>query len=239
MNRFYIYRITNNVTNRMYIGCTSNPKRRWVGQGCQYRENKEFYSDIQKYGWENFTKEILCEACNRKLAHIFETNFIKYFDTIKKGYNRDFSTEHSTECRKKISASCKGKVFSEEHKKKISESRIGIVLSEEHKKKISESIKGEKHHFYGKHHSEETKRKLSELHKGKVLSEDHKKKLSESHKGILVGDKSPSAKKLINTQTGKEYACIRLCAEDLGVNYSALRSGLSLNLKKYQHIQYI
>lgn len=139
MNIYYVYKITNKVTGRMYIGCTVNPKRRWVGQGCRYKDNKEFYSDIQKYGWENFTKEILCEACNKKLAFTFETNFIKYFNTLENGYNRDFSTECCMKHKKKISKANKGKVFSEDHKKRISASCKGKVLSEEHKKRLSDA----------------------------------------------------------------------------------------------------
>lgn len=43
---------------KYYIGRTFNTKARWQnGEG--YKQNKEMYADIQKYGWENIEKKIL------------------------------------------------------------------------------------------------------------------------------------------------------------------------------------
>ena len=53
--------------NKMYIGITrKKPEDRFLnGQG--YFDNKKFYKDIKKYGWDNIKHEILFENLSRKV----------------------------------------------------------------------------------------------------------------------------------------------------------------------------
>ena len=58
----YIYKHTNIATGRSYIGQTIlKPTTRWGQDGSNYKSNKAFYRDIVRYGWDNFTHEILEE----------------------------------------------------------------------------------------------------------------------------------------------------------------------------------
>lgn len=45
--------------DKVYIGQTVNTKTRWTGNGIGYRNNKEMYEDIQKYGWNNVKKLVI------------------------------------------------------------------------------------------------------------------------------------------------------------------------------------
>lgn len=101
---------------------------------------------------------------------------------------------HSTESRKKISESKRGKNLSEEHKEKLRKAATGFKHSEESKRKMSEVKKGKVSPMKGRKTSEETKRKQSKAKKGKVFSEEHKRKLSEAHKGKEPWNKGKSLK---------------------------------------------
>ena len=72
-----VYRLTL-PNNKVYIGISNNPEVRWSG-GNGYKNNKEFYADIQKYGWENVKKEILFSHLNRVTAEEMETSLIQQY----------------------------------------------------------------------------------------------------------------------------------------------------------------
>ena len=157
----YIYKITNKINGKIYIGkhSTDNLNDGYMGSGVVLRQA------IKKYGVENFTKDIL-EFCDKEVElNDLEKHYIdKYKSTDKSiGYNLTQGGDGKS-----------GYICSSETRIKLSKSHIGInpwnkdkLLSEEHKKHLSESKKGENHPMYGKHHSEETKIKISEAKKGK------------------------------------------------------------------------
>ena len=155
-------------SNKRYYGITKlEPKKRWAN-GIGYKNNKHFAYAINKYGWDNFTHEILFDNLTEDEAKLLERCYIALYDTMnpKKGYN-------STEGGEGVN----GYKHTEEAKQKMSEIRkkftgeknpmYGKKFSEEHRKKLSESHKGINHPMYGKHFSEEHKKKLSESKKGK------------------------------------------------------------------------
>jgi group I intron endonuclease len=87
MNKDYcIYKHQCKLNGQIYIGQTcQNISRRWRnGEG--YKQNIYFYSAIQKYGWENFTHEILETNLNREEANEKEKYWIKYYKSNQKGY---------------------------------------------------------------------------------------------------------------------------------------------------------
>ena len=85
--------------NKMYIGITrKKPEDRFLnGQG--YFDNKKFYKDIKKYGWDNIKHEILFENLSRKLALCIESIYIVFYNTCNEynGYNsREYSSNGKT-----------------------------------------------------------------------------------------------------------------------------------------------
>ena len=76
-------------SNKSYIGITSkNPEERWGHNGIQYRK-QPFYRAIKKYGWDNFTHEILYSNLTEKEAKDKEKELIRKYKTKnnKYGYN--------------------------------------------------------------------------------------------------------------------------------------------------------
>lgn len=176
---------------KIYIGITGNdPMKRW-NNGNGYRNNKHFYSAIKKYGWHNFSHEILAVNVSREVACRMEIDLISKFKSSDPlyGYNRSSGGEYGGS---------------------------GVHWSEQLRKKQSERMKGENNPLYGKHLSESHRRKIRESHKGenavwygKKLSKEHRNKLSESHKGKYMGANSPVAHSVICIETSEIFGSIR------------------------------
>jgi group I intron endonuclease len=86
---YYVYVHTNKLNGKKYIGITSqNPKRRWRSNGQGYI-GQAFYNAVQKYGWDNFTHDIIAEKLVESDAKTLEQQLIAEFKTTnsKYGYN--------------------------------------------------------------------------------------------------------------------------------------------------------
>lgn len=81
-----IYKITNKVNGKSYIGQTRYTiEFRW-NQHKHKRDNTYFHNAIRKYGIENFNIEIL-EECNIEDLNSREIFYIAKYDTFSNGYN--------------------------------------------------------------------------------------------------------------------------------------------------------
>ena len=192
----YIYKITNQINGKIYIGkhSTDNLDDGYMGSGILICKAEK------KYGIENFTKEYLAFCDTEEKLNWFEKFYIKKYKAKEVGYNlTDGGDGHlgfimTEETKQKLSEAKKGKILSEEHKQKLSEAKKGKTLSEEHKQKISEAIKKQLVEkggpFKGWHLSVEHKQKLSDAMKGKTFSEEHKQKISEAKKGKTLSEET-------------------------------------------------
>ena len=87
MKKYCVYKHTNKSNQKSYIGMTClNPCVRWKG-GQGYSAQKKFYTDILRYGWDNFTHEILYSDLSKEEAMQKEKELITRYNTIKNGYN--------------------------------------------------------------------------------------------------------------------------------------------------------
>lgn len=200
---YYVYKHTNKVNGKIYIGITcQRPKKRWQN-GKGYKENNHFWNSIKKYGWnKGFDHEILYSGLSQRQAEVMEVSLIAYYDSTNqnKGYN--------------ISPG-------------------GGLQSEESRQKMSEAHKGENNHMYGKTHTEETKQKMSEANKGennpmygKTHTEEARQKMSEANKGKnhpmygRTGHNHPTSKSVICITTGQCFGSTREAARLLNLKSS-------------------
>ncbi|CAB4182086.1 grpIintron_endo, group I intron endonuclease [uncultured Caudovirales phage] len=160
---FYtIYKTTNLINNRYYIGKhkTKNVNDSYMGSG------KLLKWAIEKYGIENFSKEILFvfdneEDMNKKEKELVVLSEETY--NLCKGGNGGFGYINNSDIIK-----FKGKTHTDSTKQKIREKRIGVtnfIPNEETKLKISNSKLGKSTALKGSSQSEEHKKKLSEATK--------------------------------------------------------------------------
>lgn len=165
---YVIYKITNLLNGMIYIGqhATTNPNDGYMGSG------KYITRAIEKYGVENFKKEILFECpsqeeLNAKEREIVNEEFVKRTDTYNlvlggiQGLSHEQAVEFGRIGQRKLQESLKDLDKREEFYKKIGQRTKQLW---EKKPEIFRHRNG----FLGGHHTEESKNKLREKAKLRV-----------------------------------------------------------------------
>ena len=136
-----IYKHTNLVHEGWsYIGQTMyTTGQRWKSDGSGYQKNYVFRRAIEKYGWDNFSHEIIEDNIPPEKLDEREKFWISFYHTYIgdpecKGYNM---TEGGNVGR--------GRICREDTKQKTSETLKGHSVSDSVAKRVSECSKGRKH----------------------------------------------------------------------------------------------
>jgi group I intron endonuclease len=139
----FIYKTTNNINGKIYIGKLVRESKTYLGSG------KILKQALKKYGKNNFTREII-EYCDCKIKLSEREKFwIEYYNSTDNtiGYNitkgGDGGSTNSYFLNKKLTM---------EHKLKISQNH--------------HDVQGEKNPMFGKLHTEISKEKMSIKRKG-------------------------------------------------------------------------
>lgn len=98
----YIYKITNVINQKIYIGkTTKSVTQRWNEhcRDCNKRRNEKrpLYSAMRKYGIVNFKIETI-EECNKETLSEREKYWIRYYNSFSKGYNATKGGDGSSYC---------------------------------------------------------------------------------------------------------------------------------------------
>lgn len=111
----YTVYIHKSPSNKYYVGITHlKPEYRW-NSGDGYKQNKHFYSAIQKYGWNNFEHIIVATDVSCEVACEMEQNLILGLRSNLRefGYNKSIGGE-------KTALGCHYKTqFSREHRQAL------------------------------------------------------------------------------------------------------------------------
>jgi hypothetical protein len=212
----YIYKFTNTVTNKIYIGKREKPffDRNYYGSGKSWR------ADLIKYGKENVRREVICFGYSRKELNDLERHYIKKYDAQNKevGYNIHkggqggnslndtakwlvmrlgekngrYHKEVSAETRRRISVANTGKIRSKEFRIRLSAKTRGKRKPIGFGEKVRIAQKGRVKSADEKRHISEGLRH-STKNKGRHRSDETKRKISKALMGRrgLAGERNP------------------------------------------------
>lgn len=224
MNGYTVYKLTS-PSGKIYIGITmQGVEKRWEN-GRGYRQCPAMWEAIKKYGWKNFSHEILHEGLTKEEAEAIEIELIRQYRSTDRrfGYNIDnggnASGTHSEETRRKISEGNRGKKNTEEAIQRMREAHKGQGI-------------GESNPFFGRHHSEETRQKHSEFmrgnqyNKGNHHTEEFKRLKSQQMHDAYSDGKNPRCKAVVRrNEFGdviERFCSLTQASKRAGVSKSAM-----------------
>lgn len=147
MGEYIIYKHTNKINGKVYIGQTRMKPSERFKNGLGYR-TQIFYRAIQKYGWDNFEHEVLFENLTQDEANELEIQMIAEYQSNNPEYGYN------------ISSGGNHREMSEEGRRSYHEKRLGHEVSEETRAILREKCRG-------RHHTEEERKKISKKNTGK------------------------------------------------------------------------
>jgi hypothetical protein len=201
---FTVYKITNNINNKVYIGVhkTNNLEDGYMGSG------KYLSLSIKKYGSHNFSKEILFVYDNpvemyQKEAELVDENFIAEGNTYNLRVGGSGGFDYINQTKKNIYGKNgeNGKKYIDKANKVLRQKLKDKNFKKEYLKSISKSLK--KHyvengsHWLGKKHSDRTKKIISEKNsinqKGNKNSQYNTEWITDGTKNLKIkkGSKYP------------------------------------------------
>jgi group I intron endonuclease len=157
MDIYSIYRATNIINSKVYIGFTkfTTDQRAKAHLKNSKSISNKFYNAIKKYGWENFIWETIYQSKDYEhTLTVMENYFITEHDSFKKGYNSTLGGDgvvgysHTEETRNQISNTVND--------------NYSNMTSEERSKKFGKP--GTENPFHGKTHDDETSLRMKASH---------------------------------------------------------------------------
>lgn len=178
-----IYKTTNLVNGKIYIGQDSHNNPNYLGSGLSIRRA------ILKYGKENFIKEVLEENIESKeKIDEREIYWIDKLQSMKNGYNLT-----------KGGGGILGKIFTEEERKHMSDA--GIKRAKE--KPLSVETRAKLGHYRGKKRPQKDCVAISKGRTGIKLSYETKIKISISRKSLKLTWSNTHRENFLRTVIGK------------------------------------
>ena len=210
-NNYTVYKLTS-PSGKVYIGITSKTVQERWRNGKGYKDNAHISFAIEKYGWENFKKEILFENLSSEEAFKTEILKIKEFRCTDPnfGYNKSSGGESGYS---------------------------GVKCSEETREKLRQ-YRGEKHHGFGKPISEQHKKRIGDANRGKKNSLESRKHMSDAHKGQHNSPESmkkchdANKKKIVCIENGMIFESLQEAANFAGVSYTGISAVANGRAKK-------
>lgn len=150
--RMLIYKITNDINDKIYIGQTTRSLeiRKQQHLNSVYKLNTHLYCAMRKYGVEHFKFEIICTANSIDELNELEEYYIRKYNSVNCGYNMSYGGKNNIMFSDKVKLKHDSIMRSKKVKNKISNSmkqyRKDIPFTKEHRQKLSMSAMGN-HNF--------------------------------------------------------------------------------------------
>ncbi len=211
----YLYKITNKVNNKVYIGQSLQPRKRWH----QHKRDmdkpyQKIGEAIKKYGVDNFEFEVIACALSPQDADEGEKNLIIQYDSLiqnGKGYNIVLGgSAASRNAAWKAGVKSWRESLSDEQRQELSRK-----LSEATKKQIMTKGHPAQGHKWTDEQKERYSKWRSSLDKDSIYTEEVRKKMSESHKGKKFPKEQLEKMAAGIKATWEKKAAIRYATEEI------------------------
>lgn len=138
-----IYKITNKINGKSYIGQSVNIERRWWNhKSCNGSDDFPLYKAIKQYGKDNFTYEVLEECSKDKLSER-ELYYIHKFNTVEEGYNPTDITDNPFKHKEILTKAIQNMTIQHntmEYKIKQSEITKNLWKNKDYREKVTNAI---------------------------------------------------------------------------------------------------
>lgn len=230
---YTVYKHTNKINGKVYIGITKRSvDARWGKKGIHYM-HQAFGRAIRKYGWDNFTHEILYTGLTEIDAKTKEVELIKLYDSRNplNGYNVTSGGDgcvkykHTLKTRRKLSEfqkkrnikGCRNPNYGNGEKIMGSKNPMYKVSPRERmdeetymswKKNIGNSVSGSKNPMFG---------------------------------SCRTGELSANKKKTLCVTDGRQFSTGKECCEFYGIPVAGFRmymSGRAKLPKNFRHLEF-
>lgn len=237
----YIYKITNLVNDKVYIGQSIRDVQqrftRHINDALNNKLDTHFARAIRLYGKDNFTIEIIDTAETQDELNRKEQYWIRYYDSIHRGYN-----ETDAICK------CGGNTYMSKTnlemfsiRDRLSSSKIGILNPNSRKIKCRNEGTGEEiffdtvrdcQEYFGEHTHRFITTRLTHQTRSLYLTEWNFAYQDEPY-GELEEYVNKRGKEIIITElnTGERvrYASVRMAARELNISRERITKGLRDN----------
>lgn len=257
-----IYKISNNINDKFYIGSAKYFNKR-VNLHKHHLIKKTHHNPIlqnfvNKYGFESLSFEIVehCEELNLITREQYYIDTLKPYFNVNQIANSPKGLKRTKDQVQNIkngrlanSGYKKGWNHSDDAKNKISLAHLGKVVSDSQRQKQSMAMKGKKH-------KAESIEKISTAMKNRIVKTETKEKLSlakceklnpmygklgELHHnyGKTWKQKNPkTAKKVIDERTGLIYESPLDASKQLNINYKTIYKYLNGYISSVNYLKY-
>ena len=165
-----IYKITNQINGKVYIGQTwVNIQRRFAAHKATRSHCPKLLNAFNKYGRDNFIIELITVCGTQETADYWETYFIKKYDSIVVGYNLKEGGSHGRtheETKRKLSIALMGRPAPNKGVPATSETIAKLSAMRKGKKKSKEHVAA----IFAANNTPEAKAKRSANMKNKTWS---------------------------------------------------------------------
>ena len=120
LNEYTIYKVTNTINNKSYIGCTrftleERKKKHLTDYNLAAFKHRKFYAALNEYGEDSFTWEVIETASDKPEAIEREKYWIRFCNSCRHGYNANTGGSGTN-----------GYTYSPEQLKVMSDKKLGL-----------------------------------------------------------------------------------------------------------------
>lgn len=188
----YIYKITNKVNGKGYVGkhSTTDINDGYFGSGIALKRA------ISKYGYDNFHKDILCYCKSEKDLNEMEVYKIEKHGTYRDGYNLTRGGEGKLGYTPSLESILKASKSRKEYYKNNPKAREKLS-------RLAKKRTGKNNPFYGK-----------------KLSSNHIEKMTKARIDAIAGGNNPSARPVVCVEEYIRFSTAKEGSIAVGLKYS-------------------